>query len=129
MRGNSRRLWRAGTVLAGTVAAVTSTAVLASAVISPGRDQHRPGSGPDPLQREDLHDGRERHGGRGDRDPRRRRLPDRLHGTITRLALQNTRPIDLKGKRVLPGLIDGHIHGMREGYHCWDQGVRLDLTT
>ena len=23
-----------------------------------------------------------------------------------------------------PGLIDGHIHGMREGYHCWKPGAR-----
>ena len=30
---------------------------------------------------------------------------------------------------MLPGLIDGHIHGMREGYHCWTQVVRLDLVT
>ena len=37
--------------------------------------------------------------------------------------------IDLKGRRVLPGLIDGHLHGMREGYHCWTQVVRLDLVT
>ena len=30
---------------------------------------------------------------------------------------------------MLPGLIDGHLHGMRESYHCWTQGVRLDLVT
>ena len=34
MRGFTRSLWRAGTVVAGTVAAVGTTAVLANAVIS-----------------------------------------------------------------------------------------------
>ncbi|MGH3061132.1 MAG: amidohydrolase family protein, partial [Gaiellaceae bacterium] len=40
-----------------------------------------------------------------------------------------TTVVDLNGRRVLPGLIDGHLHGMREGYHCWTQVVRLDLVT
>lgn len=48
---------------------------------------------------------------------------------IRRLAMQNTRSVDLRGRRVLPGLIDGHLHGLREGYHCWTQGVRLDLVS
>ena len=48
---------------------------------------------------------------------------------IRRLARRGTKLIDLNGRRVLPGLIDGHLHGMREGYHCWTQVVRLDLVT
>jgi predicted amidohydrolase YtcJ len=48
---------------------------------------------------------------------------------IKRLAERRTKLINLRGRRVLPGLIDGHIHGMREGYHCWTQVVRLDLVT
>ena len=49
--------------------------------------------------------------------------------SIKALAERGTKVIDLNGRRVLPGLIDGHIHGMREGYHCWTQVVRLDLIT
>jgi predicted amidohydrolase YtcJ len=48
---------------------------------------------------------------------------------IRALAKQHTKVVNLQGRRVLPGLIDGHIHGMRESYHCWTQGVRLDLVT
>ncbi len=48
---------------------------------------------------------------------------------IKKLAARGTERIDLNGRRVLPGLIEGHIHGMREGYHCWTQVVRLDLIT
>ena len=49
--------------------------------------------------------------------------------SIRKLARRGTKLIDLHGRRVLPGLIDGHLHGMREGYHCWTQVVRLDLVT
>ena len=49
--------------------------------------------------------------------------------SVKKLAQRGTKLIDLNGRRVLPGLIDGHIHGMREGYHCWTQVVRLDLVT
>jgi len=48
---------------------------------------------------------------------------------IRRLAGRATRSIDLQGKRVLPGLIDGHLHGVRTAYHCWTQTVRLDQVT
>jgi predicted amidohydrolase YtcJ len=48
---------------------------------------------------------------------------------IRKLANRSTRSIDLKGKRVLPGLIDGHLHGVRTAYHCWTQTVRLDQIT
>jgi predicted amidohydrolase YtcJ len=50
-------------------------------------------------------------------------------GPIKALAGKDTQVFDVNGRRVLPGLIDGHIHGMREGYHCWTQVVRLDLVT
>lgn len=48
---------------------------------------------------------------------------------MRRLARPGARSIDLMGKRVLPGLIDGHLHGMRTAYHCWTQTVRLDQVT
>jgi predicted amidohydrolase YtcJ len=48
---------------------------------------------------------------------------------IKAMAERGTTVINLRGRRVLPGLIDGHLHGMREGYHCWTQVVRLDLIT
>ena len=54
---------------------------------------------------------------------------DDQNGRIRALADKGTTVVDLKGRRVLPGLIDGHLHGMREGYHCWTQVVRLDLVT
>jgi hypothetical protein len=54
---------------------------------------------------------------------------DDQNGRIKALADKGTKVVDLKGRRVLPGLIDGHLHGMREGYHCWTQVVRLDLVT
>jgi predicted amidohydrolase YtcJ len=41
----------------------------------------------------------------------------------------HTELVDLDGRRVLPGLIDGHLHGMRNNYHCYPQTVRLDLIT
>jgi predicted amidohydrolase YtcJ len=50
-------------------------------------------------------------------------------GTVRRLAGHGTRLIDLGGRRVLPGLIDGHLHGLRTAYHCWTQTVRLDPIT
>jgi predicted amidohydrolase YtcJ len=47
-------------------------------------------------------------------------------GPIQALARQGTLMIDLNGRRVLPGLLDGHLHGLRNGYHCFTQTVRLD---
>jgi predicted amidohydrolase YtcJ len=49
--------------------------------------------------------------------------------SVQALATKSTRLIDLNGRRVLPGLIDGHLHGMRNAYHCFTQTVRLDLVT
>ena len=48
---------------------------------------------------------------------------------VRALATKSTRLINLNGRRVLPGLIDGHLHGMRNAYHCFTQTVRLDLVT
>jgi predicted amidohydrolase YtcJ len=45
---------------------------------------------------------------------------------VRELARRNTQLIDLNRRRVLPGLIDGHLHGLRNGYHCFTQAVRLD---
>jgi predicted amidohydrolase YtcJ len=50
-------------------------------------------------------------------------------GRVKALAGKDTVVVNLKGRTVLPGLIDVHLHGMREGYHCWTQVVRLDLVT
>jgi predicted amidohydrolase YtcJ len=54
---------------------------------------------------------------------------DDQSGRIKALAGPGTEVVNLNGRRVLPGLIDGHLHGMREGYHCWTQVVRQDLVT
>jgi predicted amidohydrolase YtcJ len=50
-------------------------------------------------------------------------------GPIRALAKRSTRVVNLQGRRVLPGLIDGHLHGLRNGYHCFTQAVRLDNVT
>src|SRR5688572_20471541 len=44
---------------------------------------------------------------------------------ITRLAGPNTRRIDLRGRAVVPGLIDNHAHFMEEGEY-WTLEQRLD---
>jgi predicted amidohydrolase YtcJ len=48
---------------------------------------------------------------------------------IRALARRSTKIVNLRGRRVLPGLIDGHLHGLRNGYHCFTQAVRLDNVT
>jgi predicted amidohydrolase YtcJ len=50
-------------------------------------------------------------------------------GPIRALAKRSTEVVNLRGRRVLPGLIDGHLHGLRNGYHCFTQAVRLDNVT
>jgi predicted amidohydrolase YtcJ len=126
------RLRRTLTVVAATLVAIASTAVLANAI---GRD----GGRQDLRALDDadivlyngkistvdkrntvveaiaLRDGDVLATGR-DRD-------------MKQLAGRRTELVNLRGRRVLPGLIDGHLHGMREGYHCWTQVVRLDLVT
>src|SRR5207237_7821199 len=42
------------------------------------------------------------------------------------LAGKHTRSLDLGGRTVLPGLLDGHLHGLRNGYACFTQSPRLD---
>ena len=49
-----------------------------------------------------------------------------FNGQIRGLAMSETQVIDLGGRTVLPGLIDGTLHGVRNGYHCYTQHVRLD---
>src|ERR1700710_1712536 len=44
---------------------------------------------------------------------------------IAQMAGANTRRIDLKGKAVVPGLIDNHMHLLRAGT-TWSHEVRLD---
>ncbi|MBI3076227.1 MAG: amidohydrolase [Deltaproteobacteria bacterium] len=44
---------------------------------------------------------------------------------IRGLAGPGTRQIDLRGRAVIPGLIDSHIHMLRAGFR-WPQEVRLD---
>jgi predicted amidohydrolase YtcJ len=51
------------------------------------------------------------------------------NGRVRALAKRSTEVVNLRGRRVLPGLIDGHLHGLRNGYHCFTQAVRLDNTT
>ena len=47
---------------------------------------------------------------------------------VKALAGKSTRMIDLGGRRVLPGLLDGHLHGLRNAYHCFTNSPRLDNT-
>lgn len=47
---------------------------------------------------------------------------------IAKLAGRDTRKIDLKGKTVIPGLIDNHAHFMR-AVEYWPEEVRLDGVT
>ncbi len=49
------------------------------------------------------------------------------NGPIRALANKGTQVIDLNGRRVLPGLIDGHLHGIRMGsYFCFSRSPRFD---
>ena len=131
MRGFTRSLWRAGTVVAGTVAAVGTTAVLANAVISGDSSGIDTGPGPDLI----LFNGKISTMDAANTEVQAIAIrggdvyQTGSNEAIRALTQSNTKVIDLRGRRVLPGLIDGHIHGMREGYHCWDQGVRFDLQT
>ncbi len=50
------------------------------------------------------------------------------NGHIRSLARPGTKIIDLRGRTVLPGLIDGTLHGLRNGYHCFKHAARHELT-
>jgi predicted amidohydrolase YtcJ len=46
---------------------------------------------------------------------------------VTGLARRGTDLVDLRGRRVLPGLIDGTLHGIRMGsYFCYSRSPRFD---
>ena len=133
-----RRAWRALTVVGATAAAIGSTAVLANAG-GWGDDKHGSNSylnlgdlgTPDLI----LYDGKISTVDKRNSTVEAIAIRDgEVMATgssrkVKELAKRGTKVIDLNGRRVLPGLIDGHLHGMREGYHCWTQGVRLDLVT
>ncbi|HEX6022351.1 MAG TPA: amidohydrolase family protein [Solirubrobacter sp.] len=133
LKPDGRRMWRAGTAAAATVVAVGSAAVLAGAVPGLGG----PGAVPNVAGAPDyvLYNGRISTVDEDNTEVQAIAVRDGDiiatgdDGPIRALAKQQTKVINLQGRRVLPGLIDGHLHGMRESYHCWTQGVRLDLVT
>jgi predicted amidohydrolase YtcJ len=53
---------------------------------------------------------------------------DDQSGRIKALAADDTVVVNLNGRRVLPGLIDGTLHGIRTGYHCFSRTVRHETT-
>jgi predicted amidohydrolase YtcJ len=127
------RLWRLLAIGAATAAAVISTTVIANAV----RGGNHGSSSPKVLGTADLvlHHGKistvDSHNSTvkaiAIRDGEI--LDTGPNHEVMKLTGRGTEVINLHGQRVLPGLIDGHLHGMREGYHCWTQVVRLDLIT
>jgi predicted amidohydrolase YtcJ len=130
-----RTLWRTVTVVAATVAAIASTAILANAIgLDSGRDAR---VDLDDLGVPDI----VLYGGKISTVDERNSVVEAIairdgeilatgrSRPIKAMAERGTTVINLRGRRVLPGLIDGHLHGMREGYHCWTQVVRLDLIT
>ena len=133
-RSCKRLQGRASTVAVATLAAVASTTVLASAGGDDrrDRDQNLGDLGTADLI---LYDGRISTVDRRNSTVEAIAIRDgEVIATgddrrVRKLAARGTKLIDLNGRRVLPGLIDGHLHGMREGYHCWTQVVRLDLVT
>jgi predicted amidohydrolase YtcJ len=50
------------------------------------------------------------------------------NASILARSRRGTQLINLRGRRVLPGLIDGTLHGIRTGYHCHTRAVRHDIT-
>jgi predicted amidohydrolase YtcJ len=128
-----RRLWRLVTMAAATLAAIASTAVFADAFWG-GRD------GPANVRSLGAADLVLHHGRISTVDSRNSTveaiairggeiLATGSNRNIMKLIGRRTKVVNLRARRVLPGLIDGHLHGMREGYHCWKQAVRLDLIT
>ena len=131
-------LWRLATVIAAAIAAIASMAVLANATGNRHDDDRgRPDVNIGDLGVPDLilYDGKISTVDKRNSTVEAIAIRDGeimatgRSGSIKSMARRGTKVVDLDGKRVLPGLIDGHIHGMREGYHCWTQVVRLDLIT
>jgi predicted amidohydrolase YtcJ len=50
------------------------------------------------------------------------------NASVLARARRGTEVVNLRGRRVLPGLIDGTMHGIRTGYHCHTRAVRHDVT-
>lgn len=132
-----RRLRRGGTTLAAAIAVVVSTAMLANALPggsgnSAAPDVVNPGGRPDMI----LYNGKIT-----TEDPSKPEVQaiairggdvvaTGANGPIRAMAdPHRTQLIDLQGRRVIPGMIDSHIHALRMGYHCYTQDVRLDLVT
>ena len=127
------KLWRVTTVLAASLAAAGATAVLANAGGSGG-------AAPPVLTNLGTPDLVLYNGKISTVDKRNsvvegiairdgKILATGRSGAIRALAKRQTEVVNLRGRRVLPGLIDGHLHGMRNAYHCYTQTVRLDLVT
>ena len=133
--GKRAKLWRLTTVLAASAAAAGATAVLANAGGGDRHDSPKVDLGILGVPEIVLYNGKistvDKRNSTAEaialREGEIMAVGDDRE--ITRLAERGTKMINLRGRRVLPGLIDGHIHGMREGYHCWTQVVRLDLIT
>ncbi len=130
-----RRKWRAATVIAAAVAAAASTAVLANAVPfaggAPAVVDVNPSGSPDLI----LYNGKITT--EDTANPEVQAVAIRggdivatgNDAPIRAMAAQRTQVINLGGRRVIPGMIDSHIHALRAGYHCWTRDVRLDLVT
>jgi predicted amidohydrolase YtcJ len=135
VRSCKRLQWRAFVVVVATVAAVASTTVLANAGGDKDRDDRDFNIGDLGTADLILYDGKISTVDKRNSTVEAIAIRDgEVMATgddnkVKRLADRGTKVIDLNGRRVLPGLIDGHVHGMREGYHCWTQVVRLDLVT
>jgi predicted amidohydrolase YtcJ len=130
-----RKSWHVATVAAAAVAAAASTAVLANAVPfaggAPAVVDPNPSGAPDLI----VYNGKIT-----TEDPSNAEvsalairggdiIASGSDGPIRALAAQRTQVINLNGRRVIPGIIDSHIHALRMGYHCWNQAARQDLVT
>jgi predicted amidohydrolase YtcJ len=130
-----RKSWHIGTVIAAAVAAAASTAVLANAVPFAGGASQA--VDPNPSGSPDLIVYNGKITTEDPSNPEVQAVAIRggdivatgNDGPIRAMAAQRTQVVNLNGRRVIPGMIDSHIHALRMGYHCWDQAARLDLVT